>query len=67
LANQVFKVYRDLARPEDKKNRVGYYPQQVLDDVPLVFNIKKVNVRNSFVEYKERNHITRQSGTCSVL
>ena len=24
--------------------------------------LKKVNVRNSFVEYKERNHITRQSG-----
>ena len=62
ISRSVFKVYRDLARPRDKKNRVGYYPHQVLDDVPLVFNIKKVNVRNSFVEYKERNHITRQSG-----
>ena len=62
IGRSVFKVYRDLARPRDKKNRVGYYPHQVLDDVPLVFNIKKVNVRNSFVEYKERNHITRQSG-----
>jgi len=62
IGSSVFKVYRDLARPRDKKNRVGHYPQQVLDDVPLVFNIKKVNVRNSFVEYKERNHITRQSG-----
>ncbi|HEV8270025.1 MAG TPA: hypothetical protein VGQ04_01900 [Chitinophagaceae bacterium] len=62
IGKSVFKVYRDLARPRDKKNRVGYYPHQVLDDVPLVFNIKKVNVRNSFVEYKERNHITRQSG-----
>ncbi len=62
IGRSVFKVYRDLARPRDKKNRVGYYPHQVLDDVPLVFNIKKINVRNSFVEYKERNHITRQSG-----
>jgi len=62
IGKSVFKVYRDLARPRDKKNRVGYYPQQVLDDVPLVFNIKKVNVPNSFVEYKERNHITRRSG-----
>lgn len=62
IGSSVFKVYRDLARPRDKKNRVGYYPQQVLDDVPLMFNIKKINVRNSFVEYKERNHITRQSG-----
>jgi len=62
IGSSVFKVYRDLARPRDKKNRVGYYPHQVLDDVPLVFNIKKVKVHNSFIEYKERNHITRQSG-----
>ena len=62
IGKAVFKIYRDLARPRDKKNRVGYYPQQVLDDVPMIFNIRKVNVRNSFVEYKERNHITRQSG-----
>ena len=62
IDKSVFKIYRDLARPRDKKNRVGDYPQQVLDDVPMVFNIRKVNVRNSFVEYKERNHITRQSG-----
>ena len=62
IGNSAFKIYRDLARPRDKKNRVGYYPQQVLDDVPLVFNIGKVNILNSFVEYKERNHITRQSG-----
>ena len=62
IGRSTFKIYRDLARPRDKKNRVGYYPHQVLDDVPLVFNIRKVNVRNSFIEYKERNHITRQSG-----
>jgi hypothetical protein len=62
IGRSAFKIYRDLARPRDKKNRVGYYPHQVLDDVPLVFNIRKVNVRNSFIEYKERNHITRQSG-----
>ena len=62
IDRSVFKIYRDLARPRDKKNRVGYYPHQVLDDVPLVFNIKKVKVHNSFIEYKERNHITRQSG-----
>ena len=62
IGRSTFKIYRDLARPRDKKNRVGYYPHQVLDDVPLVFKIRKVNVRNSFIEYKERNHITRQSG-----
>ena len=62
IGRSSFKIYRDLARPRDKKNRVGDYPHQVLDDIPLFFNIRKVIVRNSFVEYKERNHITRQSG-----
>ena len=62
IGNSSFKIYRDLARPRDKKNRVGYYPHQVMDDIPLKFDIGKINIRNSFVEYKERNHITRQSG-----
>ena len=62
IGGSSFKVYRDLARPRDKKNRVGYYPHQVLDNIPIRFAVKKVNIRNSFVEYKERNHITRQSG-----
>ena len=62
ISSASFKIYRDLARPRDKINRVGMYPHQVMDNLPLLFNIKKVFVRNSFVEYKERNHITRQSG-----
>ena len=62
IGRSSFKIYRDLARPRDKKNRVGQYPHQVMDDVPLRFNIRKVNIRNSFIEYKERNHITRKSG-----
>ncbi len=62
IGRSSFKIYRDLARPRDKKNRVGQYPHQVMDDIQLRFNIKKVNVQNAFIEYKERNHITRQSG-----
>ena len=62
IQNASVKIYRDLARPRDNVNRVGQYPHQVMDDIPMKFNIRKVNVRNSFVEYKERNHITRQAG-----
>ena len=62
IGRSSFKIYRDLARPRDKKSRVGQYPHQVMDDIPMRFNIRKVNIRNSFIEYKERNHITRQSG-----
>ena len=62
IGRSSFKIYRDLARPRDKENRVGEYPHQVMDDIQLRFNIKRVNVQNAFIEYKERNHITRQSG-----
>lgn len=62
ISNSSFKIYRDLARPRDQKNRIGYYPHQVLDDVPFHFNIRKIIIPGSYVEYKERNHITRESG-----
>src|SRR5678809_90419 len=55
-------VYRDLARPRDKKNRVGHYPHQVLDEIPILFNIRALKVLNAFLEYKERSLVTRQSG-----
>lgn len=57
-----FKIYRDLAIPRDKKNRVGTYPHQLMETLPFIFRVKKLVLTNSFIEYKERNHITRQSG-----
>jgi hypothetical protein len=57
-----FKIYRDLAIPRDKKNRVGSYPHQVIEKIPVSFRIGKLSLSRGFVEYKERNHITRQSG-----
>ncbi|HMK27549.1 MAG TPA: hypothetical protein VK483_16065 [Chitinophagaceae bacterium] len=57
-----FKIYRDLIIPRDTKNRVGYYPQQSIQRIPASFKVGKVIVSGGFLEYKERNHITRQSG-----
>ncbi|MBK5270988.1 MAG: hypothetical protein JJE22_08245 [Bacteroidia bacterium] len=62
ISSATFKIYRDLARPRDKKNRVGTYPQQVIQKLPVGFNIRKIIVANSFLEYKERSRITRKSG-----
>ena len=62
IGSASLKIYRDLAIPRDKKNRVGLYPHQVIQKIPVSFEFKKVIVPNAFVEYKERNHITRQSG-----
>lgn len=57
-----FKIYRDLIIPRDKKNRVGSYPHQVMENIPVPFRVGKIILSNGFIEYKERNNITRQSG-----
>lgn len=57
-----FKLYRDRNIPSDKKNRVGTYPHQVLQKLPLQIEIKKAIVKNAFIEYKEKSQVTKQSG-----
>lgn len=62
IRSAVFKIYRDLNIPRDKKNRVGDYPHQALQKIPADIDIRKLVVINSFIEYKERNNITKNSG-----
>ena len=57
-----FKIYRDLSIPRDKKNRVGRYPHQLLEKIPLPLQAGKLVISNGFIEYKERNKITGQAG-----
>ncbi len=56
------KIYRDLIIPRDKKNRVGSYPQQVMQTIPVSFRVGKIVVTNGFIEYKERHNISRLAG-----
>jgi hypothetical protein len=56
------KIYCDPGLPHKKKNRVGTYPHQVIEKISIPFRVGKVILSNAFLEYKERNHITRQSG-----
>jgi hypothetical protein len=62
IGNAVLKIYRDLAIPRDKKNRVGTYPHQLLDKLPVSVQAKRLILSNGYVEYKEKSKITRQSG-----
>lgn len=57
-----FKIYRDRFIPADKKSRVGHYPHQLMQNIPVRFRVKKVVITNGFIEYKERHHISRQAG-----
>ena len=62
IRSSSFKVYRDLNIPRDKKNRVGYYPHQAFQKLPVDIDIRKVVVANAFIEYKERNNVTKNAG-----
>lgn len=56
------RIYRDLSYPHDGKNRIGTYPHQMLNKLPFDLTIKKAFFNNSFIEYKERNGKSEQSG-----
>jgi len=57
-----FKIFCDLGIPHEKKNRVGTYPQQVIEKIPMPFRIGKIIMANGFIEYKEKSKINRESG-----
>lgn len=62
IESSSFKIYRDLNIPRDKRNRVGTYPSQIVMKLPIPIEVDKLVLKNSYVEYKERNHITKNSG-----
>jgi len=62
IGSSSFKIYRDLSIKRDKKNRVGSYPHQAVEHIPIPVLVRKVTVSNTFVEYKEKNPRTNQAG-----
>ncbi len=55
------KIYRDLNIPRDNKNRVGAYPHQLVQKIPMNVNVRKIVVSGGFLEYKEKNNITHKA------
>jgi hypothetical protein len=62
IAKSSFKLYRDLNVPRDSASRLYQYPHQVIMKIPIDITIKKGVLKNSFIEYKERNNKTKNSG-----
>ena len=56
------RIYRDRSYPRDQRNRVGQFPQQLLMKMPLTVSIKKLVVKDAFIEYKEKNPKSDYSG-----
>jgi hypothetical protein len=62
-----FKIYRDRNRPEDKSSKLGNYPHQEIQRIPIPFEIKKAVINNAYIEYKEKSSITHQAGIVKLL
>ncbi|MBN8861032.1 MAG: hypothetical protein J0H29_21755, partial [Sphingobacteriales bacterium] len=58
----VIKIYRDMTRPHDHKSRIGTYPQQRIAQIPFPVNVKAVELKDSYVEYKEKSRLLAKTG-----
>ena len=56
------KVYKDHNQPRDKVNRVGTFPHQTIQKLPISVNIRKAYFTNAFIEYKQNTPKTGQKG-----
>jgi hypothetical protein len=57
-----FKIYRDMTMPPDTRSKIGTYPHQKVADIPFPLEIKKMILKNSFVEYKEKGRLLQKTG-----
>ncbi|HTN05916.1 hypothetical protein [Agriterribacter sp.] len=56
------KIYRDMTMPPDIRSKMGRYPQQQLARIPFPVGIKKIVLKNTDVEYKEKGRLLQQIG-----
>ena len=63
IAKSVFKIFRDLSYQRENKSKVGNYPHQALLRAPMDVSLKNVVIQNGYIEYKEKNPKSNNSGT----
>ena len=61
------KIYRDLHKPLENKNKVGRYVSQLLKKINQPVNISKASVNNAFIEYRENEKISDSTGVVDFL
>jgi hypothetical protein len=57
-----FHIFRNKSLPHDSVDRTHDYPQEALMRMPIPVLIKRVLVKDSYIEYKEKNDISDSSG-----
>jgi len=63
INNSSIKIYRDLSYPLPSGSKVGNYPSQTLMKSHIPIDIKKIQSRNTYLEYKEKNPKSGKTGT----
>lgn len=62
IGHSSIKIYRDMTRKPDGKSRMGTYPQQRIAQIPVPVSVKKIMLKNSYVEYKEKGRAIQKTG-----
>jgi hypothetical protein len=57
-----FKIYKDPAMKKADAGKPAGFSPGIIEDIPVLFQFRKIKIDNAFVEYKERNINTRQAG-----
>jgi hypothetical protein len=60
-------VYRDKSVPHDSINRTHDYPQEAIMKLAVPVYLKKISIKNGYIEYKERNDKSDSSGKVSFF
>src|SRR5882672_8840780 len=56
-------IYNDRTLPYNTRSKVGHYPHQSLQRLPVHIFINKLNIANGTIVYKERGRISEEMGT----
>ena len=59
------KIYRDMTRPHDHKSRIGTYPQQRIAQLHVPVDVKTLELKDCYVEYKEKSRLLAKTGKVS--
>ncbi len=67
LSNASIRIFRDKSVPHDSVDRTHNYPQEAIMRLSLPVYIKKIIIRDSYIEYKEKNDKSDSSGKVSFF
>ena len=67
ISNASLHDFRDKSYPHDSADRTNNYPQLVIMKLPFSVYVSKIIIRDSYIEYKEKNDKSDSSGKVSFF